>query len=413
MKSIKQHGEVYIPITIQENLHLVDNHSLFYTIESYINKFILYSQAGNKEAIYSILDKEYIVKNDITKDTVLDYVQNIKDKDTKLIIRKMYVKETEKNEIYYVYSLLEKDHTGNQVFFKVYKDKTNATCSISLMDIDEFNQVIKNKKEIAEKEIQKNEYNTIKTSILTDEQKATRIFEFFIHSEIYYTDYAYNELLNDDYKQAIFGSLEEYKKYINRNYDNLTSMDISSIKKEEDFKKEEEYNEYLRNLKRNRLDKYSIERNDNYTRYTIMDTLGNLYIFDETEPFNYKVMLDNYTIDFPEFIAKYNGATLQEKVAINIQKFINAIEDKSYYYAYNCLAESFRNNYFKTEQDFENYAKQNIYEQNKIQYKNFEQHGDVYTCSVILTNEKTNEQMTKTFIVKLGSGTNFELSFDT
>ena len=91
---------------------------------------------------------------------------------------------------------------------------------------------------------------------------------------------------------------------------------------------------------------------------------------------------------------------------------MRAINDRSYNYAYNCLADSFKNNYFKTQEEFETYVKSNFYESNSVTYNNFEKQGELYTYSVTITNKQTKEQKSKKFIMQLGEGTEFELSFD-
>ncbi len=148
------------------------------------------------------------------------------------------------------------------------------------------------------------------------------------------------------------------------------------------------------------------------TEYICLDQYGNYYIFTENAIMDYTVILDTYTIDLPEFTEKYDNGTEQQKVALNIDKFMQSINAKDYKYAYGCLADSFKNNYFKTQEEFENYARENFYESNTVGYNEFNTQGDVYTYSVILTDKNTGEQKTKTFIMRLGEGTNFEMSFN-
>jgi hypothetical protein len=45
---------------------------------------------------------------------------------------------------------------------------------------------------------------------------------------------------------------------------------------------------------------------------------------------DYKLILDEYTIDLPEFTEKYKKAAPQEKVGMNIEKIISAINNKDY-----------------------------------------------------------------------------------
>ena len=60
----------------------------------------------------------------------------------------------------------------------------------------------------------------------------------------------------------------------------------------------------------------------------------------------FKVLLDTYTVDQQEFIKKYDSASDNEKAGYDINKFFDAINANDYTYAYNCLAESFKQNNF-------------------------------------------------------------------
>lgn len=211
---------------------------------------------------------------------------------------------------------------------------------------------------------------------------------------IYFDDYktymlenpeqAYN-LLDKEYREKRFGNIDGYKTYIANNKEMISN---------------------------NSLESYKISVDDEKSQYICLDQYGNYYIFTENAIMDYTVILDTYTIDLPEFTEKYNSATDQQKVALNIDKFMQAINSKDYKYAYNCLADSFKNNYFKTQEDFENYAKENFYASNTVGYKEFDTQGEYYTYSVILTDKETEAQKNKTFIMKLEEGTNFVLSFD-
>lgn len=209
-------------------------------------------------------------------------------------------------------------------------------------------------------------------------------FNKYINNALQDIEQVYN-LLNIEYREKKFGNIEEYKKYVENNKEMIIG---------------------------NKLASYQTQKNGDNTRYICIDKNGKYYIFDETAIMEFTVILDAYTLDLPEFIEKYTSATEQQKVALNIEKFMQAINDKSYYYAYNCLADSYKNNYFKTQEEFENYVKENFYSNNTVGYNQFSQEGEVYTYSVVLTNKETGEQMNKTFIVKLEEGTDFVLSFN-
>lgn len=209
-------------------------------------------------------------------------------------------------------------------------------------------------------------FNNFKTAVLED------------------AEVAFN-MLDKEYREKRFGNLESFKEYITSNYNLIRGASLSS---------------------------YIANEYGNYTQYVCVDSNGNYCIFRETAIMEYTILLDTYTIELPEFTEKYYNATEQQKVALNIDRFIQAINNKDYAYSYNCLADSYKNNYFKTQKDFETYVKQNFYEKNIVGYKQFDTQGELYTYSVILTNPKTGEQLDKTFIMQLGENTDFVLSFN-
>ena len=158
--------------------------------------------------------------------------------------------------------------------------------------------------------------------------------------------------------------------------------------------------------------KYKIDETEEYTQYTILDQNEDYYIFRETGVMEYRVILDTYTIDLPEFLEKYNTASEQEKVAMNINKFIEAINAKDYAYAYSKIADSFKENYFKTQKSFEDYIKTHFYERNTITFNNFKNQANTYIYTTIITDKATNQRKEQNFIVRLKEGTDFEMSFE-
>jgi hypothetical protein len=408
--------EIETPIIdYKEGINLISNHSTFYTIERFINKFLLYLQIENEEAAYSILDETYIKTNNITKEDIINNFQDLVPYNNGTIeIEEIYEQENENNGKYYVFGRLEKDSQRKEIYLIFSKDKKNNTFSILPINNERYYKEIKDKKDkkdIEEKTIKLNQYNKMKIEILSEEDRILKIFNEFIHNELYYPEYTYNKL-DEEYRNKRFGSLEKYKEYINLHYNELVSMDINNMIPYEEFATEEEYQNYLLSLKPKALNRYKIENKDSYNRYICIDDYENYYIFKETSPFKYSVILDTYTVDLPEFLQKYKNATEQEKVALNIDKFIQAINSKDYKYAYNCLADSFKNNNFKTQEEFDVYIKEKFYEYNKAEYINFEEQGDLYTYRISIKNDETGQEIKKTFIMQLGEGTKFVLSFD-
>ena len=129
----------------------------------------------------------------------------------------------------------------------------------------------------------------------------------------------------------------------------------------------------------------------------------------------YSLILDTYTIDIPEFTEKYKVSNDQEKVILNLNKFMLAINDGDYKYAYSVLADSFKRNNFPTYQTFENYVKTRFFKNNNFEYSKFgDEAGTYYTYTVNISDasNQTNDKITKTFIILLEEGTDFKLSFN-
>lgn len=137
---------------------------------------------------------------------------------------------------------------------------------------------------------------------------------------------------------------------------------------------------------------------------------GDYYIFKQTGVMEFSLILDTYTIDLPEYIEKYNKSQDEQKVAFCIDKFMKNVNDENYTLAYSMLSNGFKNNYFKTQNEFENYAKQYLLGKS-ITFEEIKNEADIYIYKVKLTKNGQPAQ-SKNFNVKLGSRTNFELSFN-
>ena len=163
-----------------------------------------------------------------------------------------------------------------------------------------------------------------------------------------------------------------------------------------------------------KLNAYQINEYENYTQYVCKDQNENYYIFNETGIMDYTVILDTYTIDLPQFIEKYNNSTDAEKVLLNIQKVFEAINHGDYGYVYDKLDNEFKQNNFPTETEFENYIKQNLYENNSISYGKYKTSGDLHIYDINIKNKDDENSITKTknIIMRLEEGTDFVMSFN-
>ena len=148
--------------------------------------------------------------------------------------------------------------------------------------------------------------------------------------------------------------------------------------------------------------------------YICKDEKDNYYYFIEKDGvLRYKVILDNYVIPNEDFIEQYYKMDEKQKVIVNVNKFILGINDKSYYYLYNLLSSEFKQKYFKSQESFENYIKNNFFENNEVTYERFEEQNGIYIYNVRISNANNeNESIEKTIIMKLNEGTDFEMSFN-
>lgn len=267
------------------------------------------------------------------------------------------------------------------VLIMLIKFNTNIDNKLSNAEIDEVKQPDEKYTKIKEK-YECNEFSYVNVS---QEELVLIYFNKFRKNMLNYIEKSYNAL-DEEYRNKRFGNIEKYKLFVEDNYDQIAVSELNA---------------------------YNVNEKEGYTQYVCIDKNGNYYIFNETAVMQYSVILDTYTLDMPEFVEKYNSTNEQGKCALNIQKFMQAIDAGDYGYAYNHLSETFKNNYFKTQSNFENYAKENFYVKNSAEYTGFENKTTVYTYKLNITNKEDESQKTsKTFVVKLNEGTGFELSFN-
>lgn len=170
-------------------------------------------------------------------------------------------------------------------------------------------------------------------------------------------------------------------------------------------------NENKNNIINNKLEKYTAEylEDKKEYQYSCIDKNGKYFIIFEKDILDYSIFLDEYTVDIPQFIEKYNNSDIQKKVALNIDKFIKGINDKNYNYSYSVLADSFKKNKYPTISSFESDMKNQIFDNCSVEYSVFSQQGSNYSYRITLKSGEESKSMN--VIMKLGDGTNFEMSF--
>ena len=129
---------------------------------------------------------------------------------------------------------------------------------------------------------------------------------------------------------------------------------------------------------------------------------------------DYTMTLDTYTLDNDVFIETYEKSTDEKRIQMNVDKFIQMINRHDYITSYNCISEGFKNNYFNTQEKFENYIKNIFFNYNKFEFKNITKKGsNLYTCDLNITDltGENTEIKTVTIIMQLNDNLDFKMSF--
>lgn len=341
-----------------------------------------------KENIYNLLSEVYIKNNNITTKNTYDYVDTIKESTTIIPIQISKVtKDKQSNVQNYKVSALSIETYNKQKFIYLYFivniDEKNSTFSI---------EPVKDKEEL--------ENMKIDYTIESINQKGNNIF-----SGVKSTQEAIAEDYFLNYKNIMLSDVNLAYSYLNKDYS------------ERRFKSVDEFKEYVKNHKeifeKISMQQYGVIYYDNYFQYICMDQFGNYYIFNENATMDFNVLLDCYTIEFTEFTEKYDSTNEKGKCVLNIEKIKQALNSGDYRYVYNKLAESFKNNKYKTQQEFENYIKKAIYSNINIEYGDFSNEGSTYIYDIKITDASNAENaiINMQIIMQLKEDRDFIMSF--
>lgn len=348
-------------------------------------------QADNTQAIYDMLDSQYITEKGITIDNLGTNLKKIEV--ITPYITNMYVNHRTNNmDIYVIDGTIKTDITDAGEKFQIILklDILNKTFSIMPSEYveEKYGNILDGQNldiELTDS-IEKNNNNQFVYRTITEEDYMKDLFAELKNELLYDHEKAYNHL-NEEYRNKKFATLEKFNNW-------ATS-------------KEEEYKNMV-------LAQYQTVQEDGYTQYVLVDQNGKYYIFNETGVMDYTTMLDTYTVDLPEFIEKYNKSNDADKAGMNLQKIVDAINDRDYTYVYNKLDETFKQNNFKTENDFIAYMQNAFYANNNVEFSNYRASGDLHIFDATFTdrNNANNQARSKTFIIQLKEGTDYRLSFN-
>lgn len=346
---------------------------------------VSFQNDNRKKRIYGFFEENYIKETGLTTENIQQKLGNYND--LYIIINDMYVRDiTENLQVYFVYGdIIEKQNLQTKEFdLMVAVDSANSTFNIYTSDyVKKHNLYDLSKKEnFKEKffnidKIENRKYNKYDFKVIDDETYSKDLLKSFTQSIKYNIDYSYDRL-HENYKKGKFKEKKDYEEYIEKNKKKIATSNLKY---------------------------YQVRKIDDYKQYICIDGKDNYYIFNESSIMNYTLIIDTYTVDLPEFIEKYKSATNKEKVVMNIEKVIDAINDGDYIYIYSKLDKTFKQNKFSKETDLQEYIQNNFIERNEIEYINFSQEGDIFIYKTKINEKKFN------IIMQLGEGTEFTMSF--
>ncbi len=373
---------------------ILDDGTIFYTITNTLNHYLLalnyqnkdiynfyniQNEEQQKEIILSLLDKQY-------GEQIKEYVDKV-DYSYNLIPVDIRVKYGEKIITYLVEIYLENMETMEleNKYYVIRTDNQSASFSIEPI-LEEVKDIDTIAVEDKQDRISSNDYNQYQIETISMERLIKIYMSQFVNMMVNHTELAYDKYLDQEYKKKRFGDVNQFKDYVNKN-------------------KEE--------LKKLRATQYLLESDEKGKKYVVKDQYENVYEFNEKSTMSYTVRLDTYTILSDKFKETYHKAREQNKVMMNVDKWIQMLNARDYKNAYELLDETYRNNTFGGEDVFEQKMREVLPLHYSAEYKDFSKEGDTCLLKVTLSDmtKETAESKTISIFMKLLEETDFVMSF--
>ena len=379
----------------------ISSTAILLAVQDTINTYYSYNYSNNAAAIMGILDESYVEANKISQNNVYQYLKK-ENQDFKFFCIDAYEKEIsfDHEYKYWVYGITYSDDykTSETNFFEVNLDQYNSTFKLiphGKISMEEYKnyvqEILKNDNEekvevSASKitEIKSNEYNAFKIKNYNELINSTieNYLNYYYYLQQTDKQSAY-DLLNKEYREARFGDVNNYYQYLQNN----NSREISYMK---------EYTEGSTN------------------KFIAVNKFGDYYIFIETAPMKFSIMLDSYTIPLTETTTKYNSATNEQKACMCLEQVKEMLNNKDYKTIYNHLNSTYKNNNFETQDKFTSYMKEKFYDINNFKYESYQVSNNSYIINVKVSDDTDeSKNFTMSFVVKLADSIDkFEMSFE-
>lgn len=383
--------------TVSTEIDTLDYMNIEKCISSFLsianrNNTAYFGSNGNKTTsdeeisslILDLLSEKYINKNGINKNNVNQYIYNINENTFYVPIKvNKFYGDSQVNS-FVVEGLIENQSYKNITESKMILnlDITNNTFSVEILNNQQDINKIKPDKINS---IEKRDINTYDNAKNTEQEIIKEILKQYKRTILGYPEIFYNNYLNKEYSNKKFANLNEFKSYIEKNRSLIQQINV---------------------------EKYKLISNNKNKAYSLIDQYGNIFIIEYNSIIDYKIYLDNYTVELDTFKENYEKSEDNTKIAIQIGKFKQMLNSKDYNAIYGKLNTTFKNNNYSTVAKLESYLAKNIYDINTIIIEDYSKNEDYYICKCILQNQKnTKEQKNMTIVIKLIDSNNFEMSF--
>ena len=126
----------------------------------------------------------------------------------------------------------------------------------------------------------------------------------------------------------------------------------------------------------------------------------------------FQVKLDTYTIESEEVKQRYQNADERRKVEMNVDKWFQMLNYRDYKSAYAVLDESFKAQYFQTEEWFEEYMRGKFPYYYGVNLSDYSNEAGLHIQKILLTDITAKIKMTvpETIVMKL-TDDGFVMSF--
>ena len=259
-----------------DEIQKVDDANIFYSISFCIEKYYdnLYTENlddetlnEKKQNLFNTISKKYIEENSIDMNNILEKLEQVENQ-LVFTATKIETITAMDYQVYKVQGMIEDTIDENKLledrFFIVSIDSNNATYNIYPLDKEEIESLddVSITKEI--NPIEKNDNNSfiiINTGYNELLVKYIKYYQNLVNKD---AEKAY-DLLDEEYKEKRFGSIDNFIEYINLKQNTLEDITVQ---------------------------KYSTSTKEDYEEYTIVDTNNNYYIIEEYSVMDFKMKLD-------------------------------------------------------------------------------------------------------------------------